>query len=336
MLKLDTKVFQNKKHKYATNVACISLLLSSSSFVLADATLKLSHNQDKNHPVHISMQYMADEAKKLSNGGIKIRIYPNGQLGTQRESMELMQNGALDMVKSNASEMESFEPVYGAFNVPYLFTDIDHFYRVLESDIGRQILNSSKDKGFIGLTYYDAGARSFYAKKPINSPEDLKGMKIRVQPSPTAVKMIELMGGAPTPLAYGELYTALQQGVVDGAENNPTALTTARHGEVANIFSLDEHTIIPDVLLISTKVWEGLSPEDQKIIQQAADASMQYHKKLWREMTEASMKEAQEKMNVQFVKVDKQSFQAAVKPLLDEALNNAVISEYVRQIESLR
>lgn len=336
MFNFTKKKIQNNKIKIIFNINLISSLLLTSTYAFADATLKLSHNQDKNHPVHISMQFMADEAKKLSDGGIKIRIYPNSQLGTQRESMELMQNGALDMVKSNASEMESFEPAYGAFNVPYLFNDIDHYYRSLEGDVGKQILQASKGKGFIGLTYYDAGARSFYAKKPIQTPADLKGLKIRVQPSPTAVKMIELMGGAPTPLAYGELYTALQQGVVDGAENNPTALTTARHGEVANIFSLDEHTMIPDVLLISSKVWDGLSPEDKAIIQQAANSSMQYHRKIWQEMTDASMKEAEETMKVQFIKVDKKPFQDAVQPIRDEALQNPVISEYVKQIEDLK
>ncbi|MFC0180592.1 TRAP transporter substrate-binding protein [Thorsellia kenyensis] len=333
--RVDSKK-QHNKIKFSLSALVIVTTLFTSATAFADATLKLSHNQDKNHPVHLSMQFMADEAKRLSDGGIKIRIYPNSQLGTQRESMELMQNGALDMVKSNASEMESFEPAYGAFNVPYLFTDIDHYYRALEGEVGKEILQASKDKGFIGLTYYDAGARSFYAKKPINTPADLNGLKIRVQPSPTAVKMIELMGGAPTPLAYGELYTALQQGVVDGAENNPTALTTARHGEVANIFSLDEHTMIPDVLLISSTVWDGLSPEDQKIIQQAADASMQHHKTLWQEMTAASMKEAEETMNVQFVTVEKKPFQDAVKPIRDEAINNPAIAEYVKQIEALK
>lgn len=238
----------------------------------AKTTLKISHNNDKTHPVHLSMQHMADEVKQLTNGEVVIRIYPNSQLGSQRESMELLQAGSLDMAKSNASEMEAFEISYGAFNLPYLFQDREHYYRVLaDQEVGQKILQNSKDKGFIGLTYYDGGARSFYANKPIKSPEDLKGMKIRVQPSPTAVEMIKLMGASPTPLAYGELYTALQQKVVDGAENNETALTLARHGEVAKYFSEDEHTMIPDVLLISLKSWNKLTPEQQKILKQAAD-----------------------------------------------------------------
>ncbi|MEE6076156.1 TRAP transporter substrate-binding protein [Avibacterium paragallinarum] len=302
----------------------------------AKTTLKISHNNDKTHPVHISMQHMADEVKQLTNGEVMIRIYPNSQLGSQRESMELLQAGSLDMAKSNASEMEAFEATYGAFNLPYLFKDRDHYYRVLaDNDVGQKILQNSQDKGFIGLTYYDGGARSFYANKPIKSPEDLKGMKIRVQPSPTAVEMIKLMGASPTPLAYGELYTALQQKVVDGAENNETALTLARHGEVAKFFSEDEHTMIPDVLLISTKSWQKLTPEQQKILKQAADNSMLFHKDLWTKMIAEEKDKAQKQLKVEFVQVDKAPFVQAVKSMHDTAKQNTTLKPYIERIEAL-
>ena len=199
----------------------------------AAVTLKLSHNQSKDIPVHKAMENFADKVKEYTNGEIKIRIYPNAQLGTQRESVELVQSGGLALAKSNAAELEAFEPLYGVFNLPYIFKNEQHYYDVLTSDIGDEVLNASKDKGFIGITYYDAGSRSFYAGKPIKTPDDLKGMKIRVQPSPTAVKMVETLGANPTPIAFGELYTALQQGVVDGAENNESALVDNRHGEVS-------------------------------------------------------------------------------------------------------
>lgn len=314
------------------------LLASTISFsALAKTTLKLSHNNDKTHPVHISMQNMADEVKKLTNGEVIIRIYPNSQLGTQRESMELMQSGSLDMAKSNASELEAFEPSYGAFNVPYLFKDGDHYYRVLQNpEIGEKILESSKGKGFMGLTYYDAGSRSFYAAKPIKTPEDLKGLKVRVQPSPSALEMVKLLGASPTPLAFGELYTALQQGVVDAAENNPTALTLMRHGEVSKFYSEDEHTIIPDVLLISEKSWAKLTADQQKIVKQAALNSMMSHKDLWIKMTNEEVKKAKETMGVEFIPVDKQPFVNAVKPMHDKALSDPVIGPYVEKIDSLR
>ncbi len=321
--------------KFMTTVATAVLSVSVSISAFATTTLKLSHNNDRNHPVHKSMQYMAKRVQEKTDGELRIRIYPNSQLGTQRESMELLQNGALDMAKSNASELESFEPSYGAFNIPYIFRDRAHYYRALTGGVGKSILAASKDKGFIGLTYYDGGSRSFYGNKEIKSPADLKGMKIRVQPGPTAVEMIRLMGGSPTPLAYGELYTALQQGVVDGAENNPTALTNARHGEVAKIYSLDEHTMIPDVLIISTKSWNKLTPSEQKALKEAADESMMYHKKLWEESMDKAIEKAKSSMGVKVVNVDKQTFIDAVKPMHDAALKNPAISDKVKRIDAL-
>lgn len=320
------------KKTLSTLIACTAMAATS---VSATTILKISHNQDRTHPVHKSMQYFAKKVKEYTHGEVKIRLYPNGQLGTQRESMELVQNGALDMAKSNASELESFNPAYGAFNIPYLFHDRDHFYRVINGKVGDEILASSKGKGFIGLTYYDGGARSFYAQKAINSPADLKGLKIRVQPSPTAVEMIKLMGGSPTPLAYGELYTALQQGVVDGAENNPTALTTSRHGEVAKKYSLDEHTMIPDVLVISEKSWAKLTADEQVAIKKAARESMMYHKGLWDKMIAEAKEKAKKSMGVEFIKVNKQPFIDAVKPMHDEALKNPAIAHYVQEIDAL-
>ncbi|QLB17272.1 hypothetical protein A6B40_06600 [Mannheimia varigena] len=324
-----------KKTLLSTSLATV-LSLGLAFSASAKTTLKLNHNNDKTHPVHISMQKMADEVKELTNGEVVIRVYPNSQLGTQRESIELLQAGSLDMAKSNASEMESFEPSYGAFNIPYLFHNVDHYYTALkDSEVGQKILEASQGKGFLGLTYYDGGARSFYANKEIRTPADLKGLKVRVQPSPSAVKMMELLGGSATPLAYGELYTALQQKVVDAAENNETALTLARHGEVSKIFSQDEHTMIPDVLLISEKTWAKLTPEQQKAIKTAANNSMMSHKDLWAKMIEEEKKKAQEQMGVKFITVEKQPFIDATKPMKDEAKANPAIGSLVEKIDAL-
>ncbi|WP_107851679.1 TRAP transporter substrate-binding protein [Oceanimonas marisflavi] len=296
--------------------ALIGCTMAASAGVQA-TTLKLSHNQDTSTPVHQAMKLLAKRAKALSDGELKIRIYPNAQLGSQRESLELVQNGALDMAKSNAAELEAFAKAYSAFNMPYLFTDRDHYYRALESDLGREILNSSADNGFIGVTYYDAGARSFYSSKPITSPDDLKGMKVRVQPSPTAVSMVKNLGGNPTPLAFGELYTALQQGVVDAAENNIPSMTLNRHSEVVKYFSLDEHTMVPDVLVISTASWNKLSDMEREALTQAAAESMQEMKTIWAE-AEVAERQSAEKTGVEFVEVDKAPFQQAVEPMYTE------------------
>ena len=298
-----------KNLKKALLAAAVASLAFSAQ---AAVTLKLSHNQSKEIPVH--------KAKEYTNGEVKIRIYPNAQLGTQRESVELVQSGGLALAKSNAAELEAFEPLYSVFNLPYIFKNEAHFYDVLTSDIGEEILNASKDKGFIGITYYDAGSRSFYAGKAIKTPDDLKGMKIRVQPSPTAVKMVELLGANPTPIAFGELYTALQQGVVDGAENNESALVDNRHGEVSKFYSYDRHTMIPDVLVMSTKDWDKLTPEQQQAIKKAARESMMLQKDLWVENTEKVIKEAKEKLGVTFVEdVDTAAFAAKVLPMHEEA-----------------
>ncbi|OCA54047.1 TRAP transporter substrate-binding protein [Photorhabdus namnaonensis] len=324
----------NSKRILSTVIGAIFAL--SASQVMAVTTLKLSHNHNRDHAVHKAMSQFADEVRQKTNGDVRIRIYPDAQLGNQRESMELMQNGALDLVKSNAAELEAFSPAYSAFNLPYLFRDTAHYEKIKNGEIGKEILTSSKNRGFIGITYYEAGARSFYAKKPIRTPEDLKGMKIRVQPSPTAISMVKNLGGNPTPLAYGELYTALQQGVVDAAENNIPSFSLSRHSEVARYFSLDKHTMVPDVLVISTKSLNKLSSEQQKILINAAINSSQYMTKLW-EKSEEKERQNAEKIGVKFVDVDKKSFEEAVKPMYDDIKkSDPMLYRMVERIRAVR
>ncbi|MGR6861574.1 TRAP transporter substrate-binding protein [Aliivibrio salmonicida] len=313
-----------------------ALSLSISTSAVSATILKLSHNQSRDYAVHKAMDSMAKEVRELTNGEVRIRIYPDAQLGTQRESMELMQNGALDMVKTNAAELEAFAPAYAAFNLPYLFRNKSHYYDVQKGEVGEDILASSRDSGFIGITYYDAGARSFYASKPINTPEDLKGLKIRVQPSPSAISMVKALGGNATPLAYGELYTALQQGVVDAAENNIPSYSLSRHSEVSKFFSLDEHTMVPDVLVISNKAYDSLSEENRIALKKAANNSMELMKKLWAE-SETTERAKAEKLGVTFITPNKQAFIDAVQPMY-EALNttNPELAEIVNRIKAVQ
>ena len=255
-------------------------------------TLKLAHNLERSHVVHQAFEEMAKDVKKMSDGQMTLRIYPSSQMGSARETMELLQNGALDMTKGSASDLESFDNVYAIYNLPFLFKDQNHFDKVVFGDVGKQIMESTKDKGFFGLAAYVAGTRSFYAKKPITKPEDLKGLKIRVQSSPTTIKMIELMGGSPTPISFGEVYTAMQQGVVDGAENNVPSWVQTRHIEIAKVFSEDEHSSIPDFLVISTKSWDKLTTKQQNILRQAAKNSETYQQKLWGKIDEDTRAQA--------------------------------------------
>jgi tripartite ATP-independent transporter DctP family solute receptor len=176
------------------------------------------------------MQFMADELAALSNGSMKIEIYPNQQLGSERQTLELLQIGSVGMTKVSAAVLENFAPNVKVVSLPYIFSSKQHSHAVMDSDIGRDLLTESEPFWLRGLTFYDAGSRSYYSTgEPINSPDDLKGLKIRVQPSVTAMSMVSAMGGSPTPIAWGELYTALQQGVVDGAENNPPSFYYSRH-----------------------------------------------------------------------------------------------------------
>lgn len=312
-----------------------ALALAASAGLAGAATLKLNHNNPPDHPVHISMQIMADRVEELTNGDVRIQIFPNAQLGTQRESMELVQNCALEMARSNASELEAFEESYSALNLPYIFASEEHFNTVITGDIGQDILNASVDQGFRGVAFYTEGARSFYAQKPILSPDDLKGVKVRVQPSPSAIRMVELLGGNPTPISWGELYSALQQGVVDAAENNPTALTTARHGEVVSDFSMDEHTMIPSVVVISNCAWDGLTAEQQAAMRTAALDSMAAHRKAWNAASDAAIDEAKATLNVSVHSVDKAPFAAAVLPMHEEvAAKSDNLSDLITRIKA--
>ncbi|OTA20494.1 periplasmic dicarboxylate-binding protein [Xenorhabdus beddingii] len=325
---------QNSKRQILSLATGVMLVLGASQ-ACAVTTLKLSHNQSRSHAVHQAMTQFADEVKEKTNGEVRIRIYSDSQLGNQRESIELMQNGALDIAKSNAAELEAFSPAYFIFNLPYLFRDKTHYQQVMNSDIGKEILNSSQNMGFIGLTYYDAGARSFYAKKPIRTPEDLKGLKIRVQPSPSAIALVKGLAGNPTPLAYGELYTALQQGVVDAAENNIPSFTLSRHSEVTKFFSLDEHTMIPDVLLISNNSLNKLTTEQQAIVKKAALNSSKYMIQLW-EKSEKEERAKAEKQGVEFIHVDKTLFQNAVNPMYDKmAETHPELFEMVKRVRKV-
>lgn len=312
-----------------------ALALAASAGIAGAATLKLNHNNPPDHPVHISMQIMADRVEELTNGDVRIQIFPNAQLGTQRESMELVQNCALEMARSNASELEAFEESYSALNLPYIFASEEHFNTVITGDIGQDILNASVDQGFRGVAFYTEGARSFYAQKPILSPDDLKGVKVRVQPSPSAIRMVELLGGNPTPISWGELYSALQQGVVDAAENNPTALTTARHGEVVSDFSMDEHTMIPSVVVISNCAWDGLTAEQQAAMRTAALDSMAAHREAWNAASDAAIDEAKATLNVSVHSVDKAPFAAAVLPMHEEvAAKSDNLSDLITRIKA--
>ncbi|MGL6159711.1 TRAP transporter substrate-binding protein [Microbulbifer sp.] len=305
------------KGKTLCRLAVVGLLVLLGSCGLEDSqtALKLAHTLDRQHSVHRAMEFMDERLRELSGNSMRIDIYPGGQLGSERELIELLQIGSLAMTKVSASPMEGFVPELKIFNLPYVFRDADHFWEVLQSDIGRQLLVAGERARLRGLGYFDAGSRSFYMNdKPVHTPEDLRGMKIRVQNSQTAIKMVNTLGGAATPVSWGELYTALQQGVVSGAENNPPSFYLSKHYEVSRYYTLDEHTYVPDMLLVSTEVWKKLEPQQREWLQQAVDDAVAYQRKLWQESTRESLA-AVEAAGVEVIYPNKQPFIDAVQPL---------------------
>lgn len=279
-------------------------------------TIKLAHSLSVQHPVHRAMVYMADELEKSSNGQLRLDIYPGSQLGSERQCLELLQIGSLGMTKVSAAVMENFSPKLKVLGYPYLFRNDEHRFSVYDGEIGKRLLLEGEQYWLRGLTYFDAGNRSFYAKeKMIERPSDLEGVKVRVMQSPTAIQLVKSLGGSPTPISWGELYTALQQGVVEGAENNIPSFYTSKHYEVCKYFSVDEHSSVPDVLVISTLVWNGLSDEEQGWLTAAVERAKVYQRKLWAQAEEEALAELK-KEGVQFYYPDKSLFEDKVEVML--------------------
>lgn len=298
--------------------------------------IKLAHGLDAQHSVHKGMVYLGQKLAEKSGGTMQVNVYPSGQLGSERECLELVQLGGLAMTKVSASVLEGFAPEFKVFGLPYLFRDDAHKKAVLDGPIGKEILAAPQTKFMRGLCYYDSGSRSFYTKtRPVRSPDDLKGLKIRVQESPMAFALIRAFGASATPIAFGELYTSLQQGVVDGAENNPPSFHLARHYEVCKFYSLDEHTSVPDVVIISTHFWNSLTPQQQKWMQEAADESADYQRKLWQESTAESLA-AVEKAGVEIIRPDKALFAARIAELRETARKDLIVGPLDRRIAEVK
>ena len=266
---------------------------------------------------------------------MKLKIFPNGQLGSETDSIEQVQRGVLAMVKTSTAPLEGFIPEMALFGLPYLFRDEDHYWNVLLGDVGKELLGKGEMVGLRGLIYYDSGSRSFYTiNSPVLHPDDLKNKKIRVMRSKTSIEMISQMGGSPTPIPFGELYTALQQGMVDGAENNPPSIDSSRHYEVAKHYSLDEHSRIPDIVLFSQRIWDSLTPEQQAWMQEAADRSVVFQRELWNDKTQESL-DLLESAGVTIYYPEKDPFREQVKPMYD-ALEGTLIDDYVRRVEAVQ
>lgn len=297
-------------------------------------TIKLGHGLDVNHSVHKAMVKMGEDLEQISGGQMRLKVYPSQQLGTERECLELLQIGSLDMTKVSVGALENFSPKMKVLGLPFLFRSREHSFNVLDGPIGAELLKDGERFWLKGLAYYDAGSRSFYTKQtPVRKPGDLQGLKIRVMESATAMNMVNELGGSPTPISWGELYTSLQQGVVDGAENNPPSFYLSRHYEVCKYYSLDEHTVLPDVLLASTHLWDRLSEQEQLWLREAANNSVPYQRELWKESEEEALAAVQA-AGVTIIRPDKTLFAEKVSSVLESFKDDAEIYSLIKQIQA--
>lgn len=297
----------------------------------AQTVLRLAENQPETNPVTVAMFKFADLVEEYSGGEVTVQVFPGAQLGQEMETIEQTQAGIIDLTRVNSVSLANVSPSMGAFTLPYVFANWDHKYRVLDGEIGQQVLDDLEQVGMIGLGYMDAGSRSFYTVKgkPVTGLEDLKGLKIRVQPAPISIRMVELLGAVPTPMNYGEVYSSLQTGVIDGAENDYVSYQTSAHYEVAPNYVEDAHLSPPALLLMNKTKFDGLSAEHQAAIRKAGTEAALYEREIMRDANEKA-REAVVEGGATVTEVDNAPFQAAVEPIYAEFPHLAPFLEQIK------
>ena len=288
----------------------------------------------KDYPTTLAVKYMSDELSKATGGKDKVKVFADGALGSEKDTVEQVKIGALDMVRVNTAAFHGIVPESMIPSLPFLFRDMDHFRKTMYGPQGDKVLAAFDKAGFIGLALYESGARSFYSKRPIRTPADMKGMKVRVQPSDLWVNLITQLGASPTPMPFAEVYTGLKTGLLDAAENNVPSYDEMKHYESAPVFSETMHVMSPEVLVFSKKVWETLTPQEQTQIRKAAKDSVVHYQKLW-EAKETAARASVLKAGVKIIpasEIDKKSFQDAEKPVWDKYMTTPEIRSVVTEI----
>ena len=286
--------------------------------------VRIGHNQATDHPTNIALlefeKYIEDELGEKYD----IEIYPSELLGSQTDMVQLTQTGAVDFCVASNSILETFSENYTLFNLPYLFSSADSYHEAMDDpEIVDPIFESTKQAGFEAVTWIDAGTRNFYTvSAPIEAPEDLKGLKIRVQQSPTNVRMMDLLGGSATPMGFGEVYTALQSKVIDGAENNEMALTSNGHGDVCKYYSYDMHQMIPDILIGNCAFMDALSQDEREIFEEGFKLVNSVEREEWVKAVEAAKDKAENQQGVNFLYPDTEPFQETCKSMHAEMIEN--------------
>ena len=318
-----------KWKRIVSTVLCASMISvlaagcgSSDGSATKKRIIRVALSQSEEHPEYKGLVKFKDYIESELGDKYEVQLFPNELLGGQTKAIELTQTGAIDFTVAGTPNLEIFADVYEVFSMPYLFTSEEAYFAAMnDTDYMDKIYASTEDTGLQVVTWYNVGTRNFYAKKPINTPDDLKGMKIRVQQSPASIKMANAFGAAASPMSFGEVYTAIQQGVIDGAENNELALTDNKHGEVAKYFTYSKHQMIPDVLIANYKFLNGLSEEERAVFEKAAEISTDTEIEEWAKDVETAKKTAEEDMGVTFIEPDLNAFKDKVKDVQQEMLD---------------
>lgn len=293
--------------------------------------IRIGHNQSTNHPSHIGLTAFQEYIHTKLGDQFVVEVYPSELLGSQTDMVQLTQTGAIDFCIASNSILETFSENYSIFNLPYLFSSQEAYHAAMDDeDLTDRIFGSTKDAGFTTVTWLDAGTRNFYTiDRPIHSPADLKGLKIRVQQSPTNIEMMRLLGGSATPMGFGEVYTSLQSGIIDGAENNELALRDNGHGDICKFYSYDMHQMIPDLLIGNNAFLEDLAPDERKIFEEGFKILNQAQREAWTEGVKDSIQNAIQHQGVTFLYPDTKPFQDAVLPLHTSLLTQIPAMETV-------
>ena len=320
----------------STGVALTALLaFGAVAAQAADIVLKSSDTHPDGYPTVEAVKYMGELVTERTNGRIEIEVYHSAQLGEEKDTIEQTRFGVIDLNRVSLGPFNNLVPESKVPSLPYIFRSIDHMHKVMDGPIGDEILAAFEPYDLIGLAFYDAGARSFYNKdKPIKSLEDLKGLKFRVMQSDLFVDMVNALGANATPMPYGEVYSSIQTGVIDGAENNWPSFESSKHFEVAKHFTLDEHLIVPEILVMSKKSWDNLTPEDQQVIRAAAKESVAKMRELW-EAREAESEAVVTSAGVEVIKdIDKTPFVEAMKPVYEKYVDSDKLKDLVARIQA--
>lgn len=312
------------------------IALSATALHAQEITLRSADIHPDGYPTVEAVKYMGELLSQRTNGRIKIQVMNNSMLGQEKDTIEQTRFGVIDMNRVNAAPFNNLVPQTTVLGLPFLFRSTEHMHNVVDGPIGDEILKAFEPHGLVGLAYYDSGARSFYTtKKPITKLADLKGMKIRVQQSDLWIAMMQAFGANPTPMPMGEVYSSLETGVVDGAENNWPSYESARHYEVAKNYTLTQHSLNPEILVMSKISWDKLTPEDQKAVRETAKESVKKMRELWT-AREKSSEEKVRASGAKIIEVNKDEFAAGMKPVYDKFVTDPKQKALLEQIQAAK